>query len=405
VTLVPPGPDAELPQGAGASSGAVVIKPATTAVPALLNNAAAWAWRLIVVGVFFYFLVDMLDRLSIVTIPFFSAILLTALLYPLTREMRKIGLNRGLSTAVTVIVAFAVLGGVAAFVANRASAEYPELVDQVSRLVTHAQHWLVTGPLKLKPSAVNNISDKIISFLRSRQSTVSSDALGAATTLAEVLTSIILTFFLTVFMLWDGGRIWDWIVAMFPRHVRTEVRSTGDAMWHTLAGYIQGTFSVAAFHGIAMGTTLAIVGVPLVAPLAVLVFLGSFIPLIGAVVFGGLAVLVTLVAKGATAAIVVLVVLVIENQVEAHVLQPFVVGRSVRLHPMAIALVLGGGTVLEGIPGAIFAVPIVASINAAVRHLRAEEVPAPEPRKKRHWPWQRQPDPVTVTSGGTDTPS
>ena len=138
-------------------------------------------------------------------------------------------------------------------------------------------------------------------------------------------------------------------------------------MWETLSGYITGTFLVALFHGVAMGLTLYVVGVPLVAPLAVLVFLGSFIPIVGVVVFGGLAVLVSLVANGATAGIIVLIALLVENQIESHVLQPFVVGRHVRLHPMAIALTLGAGAIVAGLPGAIFGVPLVASVNAAMR--------------------------------------
>ena len=172
--------------------------------------------------------------------------------------------------------------------------------------------------------------------------------------------------------------------------MRGRVDEVGERMWETVSGYVSGTFLVAAFHGIVMGIALAIVGVPLVAPLAVLIFVGGFIPLIGAVVFGGLAVLVTLVTNGGTAGIIILIVLVIDNQVESHVLQPFVVGRHVSLHPMAIALTLTAGAVIAGLPGAIFGVPLVAALNAGYKAIRGkppehggvhldEDAPTPAP--------------------------
>jgi predicted PurR-regulated permease PerM len=191
---------------------------------------------------------------------------------------------------------------------------------------------------------------------------------------AEVLTGLILTIFLTIFMVYDGDRIWAWIAGLFPTSQRARINAAGEQMWHTLAGYVTGTFAVATFHGVVMGITLWVVGVPLVAPLALLIFVGSFIPLVGITVFGGLAVLVTLVSNGLLDAVIVLIVLVVEQQIEGHALQPLIVGRYVRLHPMVIAITLTAGAVLAGLAGALFAVPLVAAINAAIRGWRAEAV-------------------------------
>ena len=358
-------------------------------VPILLQDAAGWCWRLLVIGAAIVSLGILARRLEIVVIPLLAALLLAALLNPLARRLRALGLPDGIAAVATVLTAIAVLGGVGTFVVNRAAAGYPQLADQIADLVAHTERWLTNGPLHLDKSSTSDLGGRINHALRTRQGQVASGALSAGRTVADVVTAAVLTFFLTLFLLYDGRRIWAWTTGLIPVSSRERTDAVGERMWKTLSGYVSGTFLVALFHGVVMGLTLAIVGVPLVAPLAVLIFVGAFIPLIGAVVFGGLAVLVTLVTNGVTAAIVVLVVLLIENQIESHVLQPFVVGRHVSLHPMAIALTLASGAVLAGLPGAIFAVPLVAAINAAAVELRnvtaatqSAPTPPPEPPAK-----------------------
>jgi predicted PurR-regulated permease PerM len=344
-----------------------MVEPRVERVPQRLVDAAGWCWRIIVIALVLIGLFKLVERLVLVFVPLFIAILLTALLHPLKSRLRAVGFSRGWAALATMLVAIGVIGGVGAFVVNRAIAGYPDLVDQVQDLVTKTQHWLINGPLHLQPKSVNDFGDKFVTFLQDREGTLATGALSATKTVAEVVGAAVLTIFLTIFLVYDGDRIWNWITGLFPLGIRARVHDAGDEVWKTISGYVTGTFTVASFHGIVMGITLWIVGVPLVAPLAVLVFFGSFIPLIGVVVFGGLAVLVTLVAKGVTAAIVVLVVLVVQNQFEGHVLQPLVVGRYVRLHPLVIAITLAAGALLAGLPGAIFGVPIVASIAAAMR--------------------------------------
>jgi predicted PurR-regulated permease PerM len=337
-------------------------------VPTSLQNAAGWCWRLLVITAAVTFLGILARKLELVVIPLLTALLLAALLSPVANRLERLRLPRAAAAILTVLLAVGVLGGIGAFVVNRADAGYPQLVDQVGHLVDHTQSWLTNGPLHLKNTG--DLGARITDALQSRKGQVASGVLSAGRTIADVATGVVLTLFLTLFMLYDGPRIWAWLTGLVPDSAREQTDRVGERMWRTLSGYVTGTFLVALFHGAVMGITLAVLGVSLVAPLAVLVFIGGFIPLIGAVVFGGLAVLVTLVTNGPTAALVVLIVLVVGNQIEGHVLQPFVVGRHVSLHPMAIAVTLTSGAVLAGLPGAIFAVPLVAAANAAAVELR-----------------------------------
>jgi predicted PurR-regulated permease PerM len=334
-------------------------------VPFLLQSAAGWAWRLLAIGAAIWFLGMLAQKVELALLPLLTAVLLTALLQPVRAR-----LGRGPAAVVTMLLAIAVLGGVGVFVTNRAVAGYPQLINEIDHLVVKTQHWLVTGPLHLDRSSVTDVGSHLVDYLRSQQGQLLSNAVSAGRVALDIVTSLVLTVFLTIFLLYDGRNIFRWVTGAFPSHAREKVDEVGERMWETVSGYVSGTFLVALFHGTVMGVTLTAVGVPLVAPLAVLIFLGGFVPLIGVVVFGGLAVLVTLVAKGVTAGLVVLVVLLIENQVESHLLQPFVVGRHVSLHPMAIALTLACGALLAGLPGAIFGVPLVAALNAAGKALR-----------------------------------
>lgn len=338
----------------------------------MLQDAAGWCWRILVVAAAITLLGMLARKLELVVIPLLTALLLAALLAPVASRLRRLRLPSAAAAIVTVLLAIGVLGGIGVFVVNRAAAGYPQLVDQVGHLVNRTQSWLATGPLHVTQN--KGLGTQITDALRSRRGQIASGALSAGRTLADVVTDIVLTLFLTLFMLYDGPRIWAWLTGLFPDAAREKTDRVGERMWRTLSGYVTGTFIVALFHGAVMGIALALLRVPLVAPLAVLVFIGGFIPLIGAVVFGGLAVLVTLVTNGPTAALILLIVLVVGNQIESHVLQPFVVGRHVSLHPMAIAVTLTSGAVIAGLPGAIFAVPLVAAVNAAAVQLRPPRV-------------------------------
>lgn len=342
-------------------------------VPIVLAGAAAWCWRILVIAGAFILLFILIGHLLLLVIPFLLALLSAALLMPITNWFRRRGMPRALSTFITILFALAVLGGVGFYVVNRATADYPTLADQSNDAVRQTQDFLIHAPFNLPRSSVDNVGSTITKQINSHKGQITSGVIKAGRTALDVVTGALLWLFLTIMFVYDGDRIWSWVVRLFPHRAEERVRGAGHRMWQTLTGYITGQFFVALFHALAIGVTLAILRSPLVAPLAVLVFIGSFIPIIGALVFGAFAVVVTLVAGGVVKALILLVVLVVENQVEGHVLQPFVVGRYVRLHPVAIAATLTAGALLAGLPGAIFGVPFVATINAAAKYLAGRE--------------------------------
>lgn len=333
----------------------------------LLRAAADYGWRLIVVGFIFYYAVFLLGRLALVVIPFLISLLVTALLRPMYNFFARLGAGRGIGTLATVLGAFIVLGGLVTLVVIRAAEQAPQLGDEINSLIPHVKHWLIHGPLHLNPKSVNNISQTITKDISKNSSTIASTALSTTKSVLDVVGGFLLVVFSTIFLLYDGERVWKFVTLAAPPAVRGRVDAGGRAAWVTLSHYVRGTLVVAAFHGLVMAITLSLLGVPLAFPLAVLIGLGSFVPLVGAVLTGILAVGVAGLSKGLVAAIIVVAVLLIDGQIEGHVLQPFVVGRYVRVHPLAVVLSLGAGGLLFGIFGAIVAVPIVACLNSGIK--------------------------------------
>jgi predicted PurR-regulated permease PerM len=337
-------------------------------VPPLLRDLAGWTWRLLLLALAAYLFVRLLDILTFVVLPFFAAILATSLSYPLVRLLCDRGVKRSIATWITVLIAAVIFGGVTIFVVDRAVAEYPDLVAQTSKTVTSFRHFL-TVDLHVKSSSTASIEKTITDYLNAHSSAVASGAVSGIATIAEALGAFVLWFFMTFFLLYDGHNIWEWIVGLFPVAARERALGAGDHAWDRLAGFVRGTFVIAVAHAAVTAIALSILQVPLVAPLTLIVFLGSFLPIIGSIGVGILSVSITLVTRGTVAGIILAAILIVDNQVDAHLLQPLLVGRYVRLHPLAVAVSIAGGGVLAGIPGAILAVPIVAVVYAVLRFL------------------------------------
>jgi predicted PurR-regulated permease PerM len=308
-----------------------------------------------------------------VVVPCTAALLLTALLQPLQARLRRAGLHRLAATWCTLFIAAVVFGGLVTLVANRVSADYPALVSEVKHTTTQIQSWLAGPPLHLKGNSVENALNDIPSYLSKHQSLVEGTVLTGGKIASEFLGGLVLMLFVMFFLIKDGERIWAWLLGAMRTDTARRMDRAGHAAWLAVVYYMRGTIAVAAIHAVVIGLALWIMRVPLALPLAVLVFLAAFVPLIGLLVAGGLAILVTLAAKGWLDAVILLCVLVIEDQLEAHLLQPQVVGRVIRLHPLAVILSLAAGGVLAGIPGAVVAVPIVAVITRALPELRRRE--------------------------------
>jgi putative heme transporter len=337
-------------------------------VPPLLRDLAGWAWRLIVLAAAAYLLVRLSDLLYLIVLPFFAALFATSLAYPLVHYLRGLGLRRSFATVITVLIAAILLGGISVFVVDRAITEYPQLVTQVSAGVVKFRHFL-TVDLHVKSSSTSSIGNTITTYLDKHESSVAAGALSGIATIAEVLGGFVLWMFMTFFLLYDGDNIWAWVVRLFPVRARDRVVGAGVVAWDRLAGFVRGTFIIAVIHAVVGAVALSILRVPLVAPLTMLIFVGSFLPIVGSIIFGSLAVAITLVTKGTIPGVIFAGILFADNQVEAHFLQPLLVGRYVRLHPLAVAVSIAGGGLLEGIPGAVLAVPFVAVVYAVLRYL------------------------------------
>jgi predicted PurR-regulated permease PerM len=366
--------------GTGAGAGLAGEPPAGPAaadltspdeqVPRLLRQVAAWAWRLILVAILVYGIFRMAVALRLVVLPLIAALLLTALLQPLSARLRRTGMPALPATWCTFLAAIVVIAGAVTLTANRVSADYPTLAAEVKRTATELQTSLAGPPFHLHGARLQQLTNQVVQYISQHKSVIAGTVVTGGKIFLEILTGLVLMLFISFFLLKDGERIWSWLISGLGPEANRRLGNAGTAAWRALTNYVRGTTAVAAIHAIFIGLALWILGVPLLVPLIILVFLAAFIPLIGILVVGALAILVTLATKGWLAAVILVVVFLVENQLEGHLLQPLVVGRAVRLHPLAIILVLAVGAVIAGIPGAIVAVPAAAVITYAWPFLR-----------------------------------
>ena len=342
-------------------------------VEPIVRKAAAWSWRLLIILAALVALLWVIARLEIIVVPLLLALMLSALLVPAVDWLDRRGAPRGGAVALVILAGFAVLGGILTFVISQFVVGLPDLVNQVTRSIDSAKKWLIEGPLHLSRQQIDNAGNAAIQALQNNQAKLTSGALSTAATVTEILTAALLMFFTLIFFLYGGRNIWQYVTKIFPAHVRDRVRAAGSAGYGSLIGYVRATFLVALVDAAGVGTGLAIMGVPLALPLASLVFLGAAIPLVGAVISGFLAVVVALLAKGFVYALITLGVIIGVNQLEAHILQPLVMGRAVSIHPLAVVVAISTGGVLFGIVGALLAVPTVAFFNNAFQVLLAKD--------------------------------
>src|SRR5664279_118481 len=342
-----------------------------------IRVAAAWIWRLLVIGAGLYVFGRIFLRVELVAFSFVLALFLTAVLHPIEGRLRStLPGPKSLSTAIALLIGIAALGGIGTFVIWQISTHSTQLGNQVTDFVKQARDWLQTGPLHLKSSDLDKLADNITATIKKNQGALVSGAIQTVRTLAEGLGALLLILLSTFFLLRDGDEIWSWTLRLLPSQAQGRLDMAGRVGWHVLGGYMRGQVLIALFHGISVSIVLFVLQVPLAAALGVLIFLGSFIPLIGLTVTGALCVAVTLLEHGLTAAIVVAAAIVVLIQLEAHLLQPLIMSRSVEVHPLAIALSVLTGAVLAGIVGALLAVPLVAFLNATIHALR---LPPPTP--------------------------
>ena len=347
------------------------------AVDPFVRKAAAWSWRLLVIAAALAVLLWVLWQLEVIVVAVALAVMLTALLVPAVDWLDRRGVRRSGAVALVLFSAFGVFGGILTFVVSQFVSGVPGLVEQVTRSIDNATQWLIEGPAHLSREQIDKAGDTAVKALRDNQEKLTSGALSTAATLTEIVTGALLMLFTLIFLLYGGRNIYAFLTKIVPAHTRERVRDAGRAGFGSLIGYVRATFLVALVDAVGIGAGLAIMGVPLALPLASLVFLGAFVPLVGAVLSGFVAVVVALLAKGFIYALITFGLIIAVQQLEAHVLQPLVMGRAVSIHPLAIVLAIATGGVLAGIVGALLAVPLLAFLNSAIRVLIASD-PAAE---------------------------
>ena len=358
-------------------------------IPYGIRIAASWAWRLGLILLMAGALIWLLGRISFLIIPVMVAALLGGLLSPVVRWLRSRSLPNGAAVAITVVGFIGVIVGALALVGRQLASGFGELWSQALTGVKQVQDWLADGPLHLTADQIDQYLKEASTALQDNSSSILSGALSFGSTAGHFAAGMVLAFFILIFFLLEGDRIWAFLVRLLPKKARAASFGAGHKGWASMVSYARIQMFVAFVDAVGIGAGAAIIGVPLALPLSVLVFIGSFIPVVGALVTGAIAVLLALVANGPVNALIMLAIVLLVQQLESHILQPLVMGKAVALHPVAVILSVAAGSYLAGIPGALFSVPILAVANSAIRYIAA-----------RTWEHEQ----VLATPGGPVTP-
>lgn len=341
-------------------------------IPQWVSTGAAWSWRLLLMAAALYVLGLAFDKLRVIVMPVVVALFLSTILVPPARWLRQHRLPPLLATWIVFLAAVGIVAGIVIGLLPTVQHEFSQLGHELSVGVSQIKHWAETGPLHISHKQVDSYVDKIGKELKSNSTKIASAAISGVTLAAEVVGGFLLTMVITFFFVKDGSRIGQWAAEMASEQRAADLRAIGSRAWRTLTGYVHGTAANGLVNAILMTIGLVVIGVPLVLPLALLTFFGGFLPIVGAFVAGGLAALVALVAKGWVAALLVVGVTVLIHHAEGYLVGPLVLGRAVKLHPLAVLLSLTLGGILAGILGAFLAVPVTAVTASVVGYTRAK---------------------------------
>jgi len=352
-------------------------------VPYGVDLAAQWSWRLLVVAAAGLIVARGIGMFAVVVLPVVIALLLAALLVPVVEVLHRARLPRGVASLLVVLGAIGLLVLLLTFAGQQIAQGANDLAKQVVSGLEQIRVWLKTGPLHASDSQINAYIKSAQDAVTTSNEQIVSRLTEVGTALSHIVAGFFIILFATYFFLADGNRIWSWVVRIFPRASRERADSSGRIAWTSLTAFVRATVMVAFTDALGVMLVAAILQVPFVFAIGVLVFIGAFIPMIGALLSGSVAVLVALVAQGPVVALIMLGGVVAVQQLEAHVLQPFLLGRLVSVHPLGVIVAIAMGVLVAGIAGALVAVPLVASLNAVVLHLadssrtdrEAEELP------------------------------
>ncbi|MEO5851983.1 MAG: AI-2E family transporter [Nocardioides sp.] len=340
-------------------------------VPWGLDLTAAWGWRFLVIVATGLVILKALAMFAVVTLPLAVALLIAALVSPLVRVIRGTGLPEGVAALLVVIGGLASVIVLLTFAGQQVANGATDLADQVVRGLDEVRAWLKDGPLNASDSQINDYIASAQTAItdRTKDGQVLAQVTSFGTAITHVFAGFFIVLFSTYFFLADGERIWAWIVRIAPRAARARVDSSGRVAWVSLTQFVRATVVVAFVDALGIVIVAAVLGVPFVLAIGVLVFLGAFVPMIGATVAGTVAILVALVDQGPITALLMLGGVILVQQIEGHILQPFLMGRWVSLHPLGVIIAIGIGVIVAGVAGALVAVPLAATVNAVAQHL------------------------------------
>jgi len=340
-------------------------------VPWGLDLAAAWGWRFLVIVATGLVILKALAMFAVVTLPLVVALLIAALVSPLVRFMRGRVVPARLAALLVVLGGLATVTVLLTFAGQQVANGATDLADQVVQGLDEVRDWLENGPLNASESQINNYIESTQTAItdQTKDGQVLAQVTSFGTALTHVFAGFFIVLFSTFFFLSDGERIWAWTVRLAPRAARARVDSSGRVAWVSLTQFVRATVIVAFVDALGIAIVAAVLGVPFVLAIGVLVFLGSFVPMIGATVAGTVAILVALVDQGPITALLMLGGVILVQQIEGHILQPFLMGRWVSLHPLGVIVAIGIGVIVAGVAGALVAVPLAATVNAVVQHL------------------------------------
>ncbi|WP_336660620.1 AI-2E family transporter [Leucobacter sp. USHLN153] len=337
-------------------------------VPLGVRVAAAWSWRLLLIGAALAGFLWLIVQVRIIVIPLLVAILLNALLAPIVHWFERQRLPRWLGVVFALALFLALVWVLVTLIVTQLRDGLGDVAERSQESWWQMLRW-AESTFGISAREVGGFVDQVWSTVQGHQTELWSGALGIATSAGQFVTGLLLTLFSLIFLLIDGKRIWNWVLGFLPARAHAPVDAAGRAGWISVGQYVRVQIFVAFVDAVGIGVGAAVLGVPLAIPVAILVFLGSFIPFLGAIATGALAAFIALVYNGPVNALIMLGVVILVNQIEGHVLQPLVMGSAVRVHPLGVVLAVSTGALLAGIPGALFAVPLAAAANSVVNTL------------------------------------
>ncbi len=377
-------PAASSTSSAGSAGPAHPDADPTSPVTRPIRAAAAWSWRFVIIVLAISVAAVALAQIKTVVVPVLVALLVSSLLSPLVNWLDRRGIPRTLATVGTLLATIVVIGGLLTLAGASIASGIRDLADTAWEGIQEFLGWLSTGPLQLSTEELNNYIAQIQDQLEANAQQIFSGALSVGTSVGHVVAGALIAIFCLFFFLKEGRVVWNWVVQLFPRATWERVDGAGQRGWVSLSVYARTQLLVAFIDGVGIGLGAWILGVPLALPLGVLVFVGSFIPIVGAIVTGSIAVAVAMVDQGPWIALAMLGVVLLVQQAESHLLQPILMSRALKLHPVAVLLGVTTGTIIGGVVGALFAVPVIAVGNTVVSFLAGRPEPAPfEPRLRR----------------------